>query len=205
MQHVATDLQFARTKGASPQRVFIVGAVGALHLLAIYALLMAFHVVPQPKIIRDSFVRVIPDTTQTAPPPQPGPTVDTSTFAKPTAPTAHEPPINTDQPPCCGTLTEPPRPSGPTVGAQLLTRAIPPYPMLDVRLGHEGIVSLKLAIDANGTVTDAVVTRSSGFDTLDAAAVAWVKAKWRYKPAQQNGQTVATTSLAAVKFELKNR
>ncbi|MBI3677997.1 MAG: TonB family protein [Proteobacteria bacterium] len=101
-------------------------------------------------------------------------------------------------------MTEPP-PFGPTVGAQLLTRAIPPYPMLDVRLGHEGIVTLKLSINTSGAVTDAVVTRSSGFDTLDAAAVAWVKAKWRYKPAQQNGQAVPSTSPAAVKFELKGR
>jgi protein TonB len=80
----------------------------------------------------------------------------------------------------------------------------PPYPPLSRRLGEVGTVSLRLMISTEGTVTDAIVTRSSGHARLDEAAVAWVTAHWRYKPATREGKPVTSTTSAYVKFELTN-
>jgi TonB family protein len=53
---------------------------------------------------------------------------------------------------------------------------------------------LKLTIDDKGSVTEAVVGNSSGFERLDEAAISWVKAKWRYMPAMQGTKAVASMS-----------
>jgi protein TonB len=63
-------------------------------------------------------------------------------------------------------------------------------------------VLLRLAINADGQVSDAEIVRSSGYDELDEAAAIWVKAHWRYLPALQNGQPVAATTTALVTFRL---
>jgi protein TonB len=84
------------------------------------------------------------------------------------------------------------------------THTTPPYPALDQRLGTQGTVRLKLTISPLGTVSTADVERSSGSETLDAAAVAWVVAHWRYRPANQSGVAVASTAEADVVFNLHN-
>jgi periplasmic protein TonB len=94
----------------------------------------------------------------------------------------------------------------PATAAQSIARTItrPPYPPIEKRLGHTGTVSLRLMIAADGTVTDAIVTRSSGYPALDAAAVAWITSHWRYKPATRDGQAVTSQANANMKFELTN-
>jgi protein TonB len=82
------------------------------------------------------------------------------------------------------------------------THTIPDYPPLDARLGREGTVTLKLAIDERGAVTDAVVERSSGYASLDQAAVNWVKAHWLYYPATHSGDPVASSADVTVTFRL---
>jgi protein TonB len=85
------------------------------------------------------------------------------------------------------------------------THTIPPYPPLAVRLNQQGNVQLSLTIDEQGNVTDATVMTSSGYDALDAAAVAWVKGHWRYQPATRDGHPVSATTNAIVTFRLTNR
>jgi protein TonB len=53
-------------------------------------------------------------------------------------------------------------------------------------------------------VTNATVEKSSGSSRLDQAAITWVIQNWRYEPATKNGIPVATTTEAAVKFDLRN-
>lgn len=84
------------------------------------------------------------------------------------------------------------------------THTIPPYPPIDIRLGREGTVLLRLTIAADGRVTNAVVVRSAGSDTLDEAAKAWVMANWRYRPAMRGGVAEASQTNVAVTFSLKN-
>jgi periplasmic protein TonB len=82
------------------------------------------------------------------------------------------------------------------------THTRPDYPPLDTRLGHEGNVSLRLSIDAQGAVIDAVIVHSSGYDSLDRAAAEWVKAHWRYAPATQGGSAISSSADVTVTFRL---
>jgi len=62
------------------------------------------------------------------------------------------------------------------------------------------VVRLLLSITGDGAVADAVVTSTSGTPSLDAFAIAWVKERWRYRPALQNGVPIAVTTMAIVQF-----
>lgn len=83
------------------------------------------------------------------------------------------------------------------------THTTPPYPPDARNLSQQGTVTLALSIDTTGAVTNAQVRTSSGYPELDQTAVSWVIAHWRYKPAIHDGVAVASTSLAAVKFDLR--
>jgi protein TonB len=80
------------------------------------------------------------------------------------------------------------------------THTIPPYPDLARRLGT---VQVRISLDATGAVRAMTVQRSSGSDTLDAAAVAWVQTHWRYHPATEGGRPVGSSVLANLVFDLK--
>ena len=84
------------------------------------------------------------------------------------------------------------------------THTIPPYPAIDIRLGNQGTVLLRLLIGPDGQVQDAKILRSSGSDGLDRAAQAWVMRHWRYQPAMRGGAAVQGAVDVAVKFDLKN-
>jgi len=83
------------------------------------------------------------------------------------------------------------------------THTTPPYPAVARRLGQQGTVILAITVAADGSVSAAQVATSSGVPELDQAALSWVKAHWRYKPAMQGGVAVPSTTQAAVKFDLK--
>jgi protein TonB len=74
-----------------------------------------------------------------------------------------------------------------------------------LRLGKEGTATLSVSVSASGTVTDATVVSSSGDDELDQAAVQWVKAHWKYKPAIRNGEPAAGTVQANVPLHIEKR
>lgn len=82
------------------------------------------------------------------------------------------------------------------------THTRPPYPILAIRNGEVGTVTLRMTVSESGAVTDASVLRSSGYPRLDAVAIAWVKAHWKYQPATRDGRAVATTADANVDFKL---
>jgi periplasmic protein TonB len=84
------------------------------------------------------------------------------------------------------------------------THTIPPYPAMDLRLGNEGTVLLRLIVGPDGRVVEAHVIRTSGFASLDRAAQAWVIGHWRYQPAVRGGGAAASAVDVAVKFSLKN-
>lgn len=179
--------------------------VGAAHAVLIYGLLVVLDIVPAPGPMPHTHVRVLDN-----PKPAPTPTPPEPTWAKPTTPTPRAPliPIDRGSPGNSITIPDgsglsPPVPPVVTAASGLsATHTIPGYPPLDRRLGHEGTVRLTLSIDALGAVSGAAVERSSGYDGLDAAAVAWVKAHWRYKPATRDGIPSSTTVEADVTFRL---
>ncbi|MCA3271807.1 MAG: energy transducer TonB [Roseomonas sp.] len=78
----------------------------------------------------------------------------------------------------------------------------PPYPESSRRRGEEGVVRVELLVDPNGRVADVRILESSGFGTLDAAAVQAVR-DWRFRPAQRAGVPVAGSITTAVHFRLE--
>lgn len=99
-----------------------------------------------------------------------------------------------------------PEPAGPVSLATELAlvcpkRTPPTYPPLARRLGETGKVVLRVELDATGRVSAAQVVSSSGFDRLDAAALAAVRT-WRCQPAQRDGQAVRSVALQPFKFTL---
>jgi protein TonB len=196
---------------ARPRRFVSVGLVAALHVLVVYALLIGIHVVPNPVVDGPIHFRPLPPSAPTSYPPlpipSPGPLLHPP---RPTPPTA--PIITIEQPPgpIIGGGNNPPVAggdlpvSGPTLSARGIaeTHTIPPYPMIAIRLGHEGTVRLAISLDEDGNVVTAQVERSSGYQELDAAAVMWVRSHWRYQPAMRDGQRVPATVPAMVTFRL---
>lgn len=85
--------------------------------------------------------------------------------------------------------------------AAALQNPKPPYPAVSRRMGEEGVVMLSVMIEADGTVSDVKVTRSSGFPRLDASALDTVR-HWRYVPAKKNGVPVAFRYAQPIRFSL---
>lgn len=79
----------------------------------------------------------------------------------------------------------------------------PPYPEQARQQGQEGLVLLRVEVDATGEVTSVTVRQSSGFELLDAAAIGTV-GTWRFKPGRLAGIAVSTTVDVPVRFQLKN-
>jgi len=101
----------------------------------------------------------------------------------------------------------PSMPAGPVSLASELAlvcpeRRPPAYPSLSRRLGETGKVVLRVELDETGRVSAARVVTSSGFDRLDAAALAAVRT-WRCRPAQRDGQAVRSVALQAFDFTLE--
>jgi protein TonB len=81
-------------------------------------------------------------------------------------------------------------------------RRPPAYPSVSRRLGETGKVVLRVELDDTGRVSAARVITSSGFDRLDAAALAAVRT-WRCRPAQRDGQAVRSVALQPFDFTLE--
>jgi protein TonB len=202
------SLVFANTAApAAERRTFTVAAVAALHVGVIYLIMGALNIVPMPTVTKPFDFFVVP--TVKPPPPTTPHTVSGMVFSHPTDDDTPPPIIDVYRTPT-GDGGIHVVPGG--VGAQtdmlvaasglVATHTIPGYPTLDRRLNHEGTVVLALSIGADGSVNDAKIATSSGYDGLDQAAIAWVKAHWRYKPATKGGVAIPSSLNAAVRFKL---
>lgn len=80
----------------------------------------------------------------------------------------------------------------------------PVYPQSAIDRQQQGIVTLRVSLNAMGEVTDASVLESSGFQVLDAAAISAVKT-WTAKPATRQGHPVPTTIRVPVRFRLPQK
>jgi protein TonB len=78
----------------------------------------------------------------------------------------------------------------------------PVYPRPARQRGWEGSVMLRVQVSAGGRVDDIWVERSSGYQILDQAALVAVK-KWRFRPAQSGGRSVAGLVRVPISFELR--
>ena len=195
-----------RESGVTPRRAVTIGGVALLHLAAVYALVSGMT----PEILRlvppdITFERIEPTT-----PPKPTVAPRLPPLAQPTLnPTANVvPPIinieNSDRTPITVTTTSHPQPPADSGASGVSgTHSTPPYPLEARTLSHQGTALLQLTISPKGDVVAANIVQSSGYAELDSAAVSWVLAHWKYKPAIQGGVAVTSQAQAAVKFDLK--
>ena len=78
----------------------------------------------------------------------------------------------------------------------------PPYPTAKLDRDEEASLRLRLAIDERGRVTS--VEPVGGADPVFlAAARKHLIARWRYKPATEDGRPVASTTVITLRFELE--
>lgn len=80
----------------------------------------------------------------------------------------------------------------------------PTYPAFARRLGQEGRVIVRVRVLPTGTIGTAEIARSSGYAVLDEAALATIK-RWRFRPAQQSGQSVDATLDVPISFRLNDQ
>jgi TonB family protein len=77
----------------------------------------------------------------------------------------------------------------------------PEYPPEARRLGFEGKVHVRAEISAKGCAERMEIARSSGVESLDAAALEWAEGL-RFMPAQADGKPQATSYTFGVAFKL---
>ncbi len=88
------------------------------------------------------------------------------------------------------------------IPARPKSRPKPTYPRLAQRQGIEGFVTLRLRIDANGAVQDAVVVSAEPPGVFDDAALQTAR-RYRFTPARRGTEAVDTTLQQTIRFELQ--
>lgn len=80
----------------------------------------------------------------------------------------------------------------------------PPYPERARKEGWEGTVLLRVLVDREGKSKWIEINRSSGFETLDAAAVETVK-RWRFYPARYGERKIESWVRIPIIFRLSDQ
>jgi protein TonB len=149
---------------------------------------------PEPKVLSSTRPSESP---MTAPPPEDEP-------AEP-APTAPPTVAATPAPTAAAAESAAPSLVPPDFRAAYLNNPGPQYPYASKRLREEGEVLLKVLVSESGQAEQVRVEQSSGYPRLDEAAVDVVRKRWRFVPAQQDGEAVSAWVLVPMIFELKKR
>lgn len=157
---------------------------------------------PKPQPTPPKQVKVVmPRPTPPKPQPTPAPVA-----TLPPTPTAIEAPPAPPAPPAPEPPAPPPvamnsAPRAVGIGEMACSQPAPVYPRQSQRMGETGTAIIRLNFDDKGQVIKAVVSKSSGSDRLDDAALTAAKAI-RCKPYVENGRAVAATAQQPIKFEL---
>ncbi len=131
----------------------------------------------------------------------PPPTIQTQTVVQQQAPTVVAPPAPPAPPPA------PPAPRGPTKRAQPIARSFvvseDDYPSASRRAGEEGTTGIQVTVGTNGRVSNCKVLRSSGSSRLDEAACRIAERRWRFRPAELDGEKVEETIRRNYRWQLQ--
>jgi protein TonB len=82
-----------------------------------------------------------------------------------------------------------------------IARVQPDYPPEAFRAGEEGTVVLRVDVDAAGNPGNVDIVSRSGSRDLDRAAIEAVR-KWKFRPAMQGGQAVASQVEVPIDFRM---
>jgi protein TonB len=78
----------------------------------------------------------------------------------------------------------------------------PVYPRSARRRGYQGSVVLKVLVGANGSVEEAQIDQSCGYDILDRTALSAVRG-WQFRPGVRDGKKIKMWVKVPVRFKLK--
>lgn len=200
--------------GNSRERMVVLGIIVAFHVLLIYALNSSLSHILTEKIIQPFKANIIEDTKQEeeAPPPPP-PKLEVPPPFVPPPDIAIEAPVDAGPSRAIQVVTNQQKPAAPPPQAEKVRvapqqdpkyqrRFQPDYPPTSRRLGEAGTVVLEVVVAEDGTVQDATVVTSSGYERLDQAAVAHAKRAWRFIPGTEDGKPVAMRKQMKVTFKI---
>jgi len=142
---------------------------------------------PAPPVKATNPSTLPPPTPQPQPPalqPSPNPTANNSNAPLATSNATALATITATSP--SATSPAPAKVELPTHVAAYLQNPKPDYPALSVRRGEQGQVVLNVLIGVDGKAKKTEIDKSSGFERLDAAALATVQ-RWRYVPGKRGG------------------
>lgn len=207
-----------------------IAIVAGIHF-ALFAALISLDIVPVGKAKSAPTVVNMVELSTTPPPAAPPPPIEQQpqpeTMAPVQTPIVSPPPIvQTNAPPppifsapqpapqspapvAKAAAPAPPAPvlaqSGPvTVGdlsSKMVSAKPPKYPFDSRKKKEQGTVLLTVLLDAAGAVSEISVSRSSGHDRLDKAALDAVR-RWRWSPTVRNGQAVMVRGTVQIPFVL---
>ncbi|HSI12368.1 MAG TPA: energy transducer TonB [Chthoniobacter sp.] len=80
----------------------------------------------------------------------------------------------------------------------------PAYPEEARAAKQQGVVTLRVNVDASGHVVSVRLVQSSGFPILDERARSTVAEKWVFKPATNGGAAVASEVVIPIRFTLEH-
>ncbi|NJK93032.1 MAG: energy transducer TonB [Blastochloris sp.] len=82
-----------------------------------------------------------------------------------------------------------------------LRNPAPPYPETARRAGQEGVVLIKVRVNARGMAEEVALLKSSGFQALDDSALRTVK-NWRFHPARLGSVAISSDVSIPIRFQL---
>jgi len=90
------------------------------------------------------------------------------------------------------------------LSSKMIAAAPPRYPHESRRKREQGTVVLMVVLGVDGRVANISISRSSGFDRLDQAALHAVR-RWRWSPTRRGGTAVMVRGLVEIPFVLQDR
>lgn len=213
---VATNLS-RPSLDLDPKRIAATSAVIALHVAAAMALMIPVASAPPLVTPEDPPLAIVP-TYQPPPPIEPLPVTHapphpvTTPVAHPTRTPQASAPTEATTPSDTGTLppvdTTPPTfdpgpATPPSTALQADVAPAPPYPPMALRRRIEGKVLLRVLVDPQGNPTEVSIERSSGSRLLDETAQRFLRARWHFVPASQDGVAISAYALVPVDFRLE--
>ena len=209
------ERSFALSLPASvdPKRIAATSVAIAVHLIVLMMLMLPMQtptlpaVVEQPLVVVDK-IAIVPVIVTRRPvtpiaPPRPA-------EAARLAPAELQPPVDTRSAPV-DVYVPPVDPQTPRIDADATPPARfaqiradqsprPPYPPQALQRRLSGEVMLRVLVDVHGVPADVQLEHSSGSRLLDEAALRFVRARWHFIPATQDGIAVEATALVPISF-----
>lgn len=91
--------------------------------------------------------------------------------------------------------------SEPIFDAAYLNNPSPNYPLDAKRKNIQGKVLVQVTVKSDGSAKEVIIARSSGYKSLDEAAIEAVR-QWRFIPARKGSQSVQANVIVPVEFKI---